>query len=116
MTRDEIIKFYTQVLVHRKKYIAKTMADGDVLGDDSMIDLLGSVLRELKQPQPDPDTGLMKCGCGGKAKMRKGVTKQQEDIWYVKCDKCDVATAECFWELAAKNDWNGAMGYREADK
>ena len=68
----------------------------------------------LRGPQPDPITGLVPCGCGGKAVMKHRLAKQQEAIWYVRCDKCDVATAECFWELAAKNDWNGAMGWKES--
>lgn len=113
MTRDEIIKYYTQVLDHRKKYIAKNMADGEVLGDDSMIDLLGSVLRELKQPKPDAETGLMPCGCGGKAEIRKW--EWSNDTYIAGCTVCD-ANVDFPYNIDETDkiisDWNRAMGRR----
>ena len=67
------------------------------------------------RPQPDPDTGLMPCGCGGKA---------MHMVWpdenfpnglrlYVICGECMTETSG-FNETKenAANRWNRAMGWR----
>ena len=71
--------------------------------------------------QPDPITGLVPCGCGGKAIIEKGINYHSG--YYVICEKCECnigldrddflrpfgayPTAE-----QAVSDWNRAMGYK----
>ena len=77
------------------------------------IDEAIKALRGTHSTVPDPETGLVPCGCGGKPEIRQWKSSKGEDVWYAICPDCHVATAECFWELAAKNDWNGSHGYKE---
>ena len=59
---------------------------------------------------PDPDTGLVKCGCGGKA-----VYEEFFDGFFnidrVTCETCGIKvdTAEA---RQAKSAWNTAMGWK----
>ena len=77
--------------------------------------------------QPDPITGLVPCGCGGKAKY---IEEYDDDnvFWahenYVGCPDCYASSAhittskhgyskamEAEIKLKLKNAWNTAMGY-----
>ena len=58
MTRDEIIEYYTHLLERREK---NSQIVDDSFVKDSLTDLFESVIRELKQPQPDSETGLIPC-------------------------------------------------------
>ena len=59
----------------------------------------------LSGPTPDPDTGLVPCGCGGKAEVGDG------NIAF--CGRCGITTLEQFTQEDAKSEWNRAMGWRE---
>lgn len=66
------------------------------------------------RPQPDTATGLMPCGCGGKAVMVKDKTLYSgRDLdWYiVRCPKEHAYTGGSFSEKEARMDWNIAMGW-----
>jgi hypothetical protein len=52
--------------------------------------------------QPDPITGLMPCGCGGKAEIGQ--------YCEVTCDKCGASVPANYTEADAKEAWNRAMG------
>ena len=67
----------------------------------------------LRGPEPDPDTGLVPCGCGGKARLlRKPIGNWVDHK--IACDSCTIETA---WVAGkdsanmAKIEWNTAMGY-----
>ena len=75
-------------------------------------------------PQPDPDTGLVPCGCGGKAHIinSSGYSRRL----YVECDSCAIVLGvEATGDGALQGiyryddqiikDWNQAMGYREEE-
>lgn len=53
-------------------------------------------------PQPDPKTGLMPCGCGGKAEYTDNATAV--------CMWCGISTLENFNDADAAKVWNRAMG------
>lgn len=62
--------------------------------------------------KPDPETGLMPCGCGGKAifwgHKRKGL---------LRCDNCGIQTKEITadvddWFEVLHKQWNTAMGWK----
>ena len=58
-------------------------------------------------PQPDPITGLVPCGCGGKAMIH-----ECHNLSYViYCDKCKIETNYQLTADTAKDAWNTAMGY-----
>lgn len=68
-------------------------------------------------PQPDPATGLVPCGCGGKA-----ILFHQPDIegpgsdgdrWAVFCEKtCGMETSDLTSREYAVETWNTGMGYK----
>ena len=62
----------------------------------------------IKRPQPDPDTGLVPCGCGGAAVDNVGI-----DYRYgYKCQKCGIETMAGPNRDCAKEVWNTAMGWK----
>jgi hypothetical protein len=60
--------------------------------------------------QPDPITGLVPCGCGGKA-VEVGCKNASE--WTYECNACGVKTKSQPNNAWAKQDWNTAMGWKE---
>ena len=64
------------------------------------------MLSALHSPQPDPITGLVPCGCGGKAIMLC-------DLEYaVACEKCLINLPYAFdTKELARQAWNTAMCY-----
>ena len=63
----------------------------------------------LRGPQPDPITGLVPCGCGGKAMIHE--CHNLSHVIY--CDKCKIETNYQLTADTAKDAWNTAMGYKE---
>ena len=90
--------------------------------DQDISELLGW-LWKLKPATPDPTTGLVPCGCGGKAEIVKTYDENSwTNIVHVACKKCKIhitftAPAELRGTDALKEDakaaWNRAMGYKE---
>ena len=70
-------------------------------------------LAALRGPQPDPDTGLVRCGCGGKAEIRKW--EWANDTYIAGCTVCD-ANVDFPYDIDETDkiisDWNRAMGRR----
>jgi hypothetical protein len=82
---------------------------------------IDTAIAALRGPQPDPITGLVPCGCGGKAILEKGINYHSG--YYVICEKCECnigldrddflrpfgayPTAE-----QAVSDWNRAIGWK----
>ncbi len=63
----------------------------------------------LRGPQPDPKTGLVPCGCGGKAGFHYSVIVDND--CYVECGICGGHTMVALSEDKARDAWNTAMGY-----
>jgi hypothetical protein len=59
-------------------------------------------------PQPDPETGLVPCGCGGKAIAHHG-----NYFFSVRCPICNTSTHLLCDPEEVKKMWNTAMGYKE---
>ena len=72
-----------------------------------------TVIVALRGPQPDPDTGLVRCGCGGKAEIRKW--EWANDTYIAGCTVCD-ANVDFPYDIDETDkiisDWNRAMGRR----
>jgi hypothetical protein len=91
----------------------------------------------LRRQTPDPETGLVPCGCGGVPKLHKTVLSGtygidhfsghcfSSMIHWVECARCGVKTEShfpgvplyqarpvCPSEKEATDAWNAAMGYK----
>lgn len=63
-------------------------------------------------PQPDPITGLVPCGCGGKAILFHQPDIEDGDRWAVFCEKtCGMETSDMTSLEYAVETWNTGMGY-----
>ena len=61
---------------------------------------------------PDPSTGLVPCGCGGKAELFRAI-KPQDGTSFVQCTNCTVCTGVFVDEEKTRSEWNRAMGCRD---
>ena len=102
MTREQLIDYLESVLSPSGR--AVTVADFNLIPD---------ILSALRGPQPDPDTGLVPCGCGGKAEIRKW--EWANDAYIAGCTVCD-ANVDFPYDIDETDkiisDWNRAMGRR----
>ena len=89
--------------------------------DDSRADVLTEAVEmacnSLRGPVPDPSTGLVPCGCGGKAQVWPSDPTQFTKIitdYEVGCTECAMTTG---WVRGKQENamkvWNTAMGYKE---
>ena len=100
MNREEVIEVLTNAL--------------DGLGtawivDEAISAAIKLLAADTNVARKDPITGLVPCGCGGKAKYI-----EEYDKFYtvrVECPQCYVATCATCDEEHATHDWNRAMGY-----
>ena len=79
--------------------------------EDQNLRFIGGYIREavsaLCAPAPDPITGLVPCGCGGKA------TRSYSSIGCVVfCSTCGCTTKSVFFASEAVKVWNTAMGWK----
>ena len=111
MTRDEAI----DVLKNSIWYYPPDVTSDEYDDRTDVYIAAEMAIEALKQqPQPDPETGLMPCGCGGKAKEAKEETSIDEIggdyISRVFCEECGIATEYYSDGNVAFLDWNRAMG------
>lgn len=79
--------------------------------DQDISELLGW-LWKLKPATPDPKTGLVPCGCGGKAVIHHDWSEGNKDwVYGVACDECDIGFYCVYDHFEAVTRWNTAMGY-----
>ena len=84
----------------------------DITAED--IEAFDMAIAALRGPQPDPDTGLVRCGCGGKAGFHYSVMMRDNDC-YVECGVCGEHSKVALSEDKARDAWNRAMGWREKE-
>ena len=92
-----------------KEWLARAALQGLIPGD-VVAGELQKIVKAFSGPTPDPDTGLVPCGCGGKARLY-----ELDDDFYlvrVECSQCYVATRATYNEERATHDWNTAMGWK----
>ena len=117
MTREEAAEF-TRKLLERAEINAFPGKPKRI--NNIPVFYFEAVLSALRGPQPDPITGLVPCGCGGKAAVKKGVNHRSG--YYVICEKCECNIGldrDDFLrpygayptEEQAVSDWGTAMGY-----
>lgn len=80
------------------------------------MDALRMAINALQPPTPDPETGLVPCGCGGELELHKrplsnyGKDKDKYQYW-VFCRKCHLSTMDYLSADLAKYYANKAMGW-----
>ena len=87
------------------------------------MDAFRVAIKALRGPQPDPDTGLVPCGCGGVLELRarpipwpetyqKGMVTNTKMQYWVFCRKCHWSTMDYLSKELAVQHANRAMGFR----
>ena len=105
-----------------EKYRDGILSGGISVSYDDLMIALDASIAALRGPQPDPDTGLVPCGCGGSAAYHISYDgKAWSTTVKVACNKCLINVAfSALYELRgeealaddAKNAWNTAMGWK----
>lgn len=103
MTREEAIQFLKNIYEVR-------LFEGklDYLEHIKMHEVI-EILSEETSPVPDPDTGLVPCGCGGKPE--EGGLLFDTGDYFTSCRECGTL-AWCVTQKDANKAWNTAMGWR----
>ena len=109
MTKDEAILLYTG----KAKMISRIIDSKKLGSDDPEIlswwecNLIQheELIEALKGPQPDAETGLMPCGCGGKAELCP-----VNDYYTARCERCRITSD--YYKTAKETiaAWNKALG------
>ncbi|NLG11396.1 MAG: hypothetical protein GX562_07710 [Coriobacteriaceae bacterium] len=123
------MKDYTQVERDNAALTIREYAFGQmnilrILGDEdaenNLQEAINMAIAALRGPQPDPDTGLARCGCGGKAKIWPSDPTQFTHVitdYEVGCTECAMTTG---WVRGKQENamkvWNTAMGWKGGSK
>ena len=103
MTRDEA----AEVL----KHLVDRFYDKYMWSDENVEAL--TAIAVLRGPQPDPETGLVPCGCGERVSIAfYPAWAGKPDLYQVDCFSCHVGTRPCQTAEQAKAAWNTAMGHK----
>jgi hypothetical protein len=78
---------------------------------EEFAEAIDEAIKALSGPVPDPETGLVPCGCGGKAEIAG--SSGDADYYSIICVECDIDTDSYEKKEDAKAAWNRAMGYKE---
>lgn len=119
MERKALIEAYEIALIDLKKGLDRNQDFRSQARMRSKIQFIEATLEGLQSAQDidvlikDPDTGLVPCGCKGKAIL---LTDRTCDAvkYAVACEECFIGLPFAFDDPeAAKRAWNRARGYRE---
>ena len=103
MTREEAIE------VLRNRYYSGVTRSRT---DDEWRMATDTAIAALRGPQPDPENGLVPCGCGGRAQMVVNGWKEFSAF----CPDCGFESAQYPSEEDVKIKWNCSRGVKGADK
>jgi len=79
--------------------------------DKRFRDAMHMAAAALRGPEPDPETGLVPCGCGGKAEICG--SSGDDESYSLECWECGTSSRCYDTKKEAKAAWNRAMGYKE---
>ena len=108
MTREQAIYEFNREL--NRPYPGATTATHESTRLESAMIYAISALRE---PVLD-ENGLVPCGCGGEAHLWPD--GRESRTYHVVCCECRASAHYFVNEQEAKDAWNRAMGYKEADE
>ena len=113
MTRDEAVGWLNEII--------QRSADCDRMSiDDERVQAIMVARDVLEAMAPDAETGLMPCGCGGKARIEESPFSDDVDniglkIYMVGCTDCIIGFEGYFTSNEdAQEHWNTAMGHADA--
>lgn len=106
MTREDLIRELSAVIEKEKDTKYHTFVTNL---REMAEDCLKYVKKSALIPQPNPETGLVPCGCP----RSYVVFTFDKEGKYIRCVSCKIRTASYTNYREAKIDWNAAMGYRE---
>ena len=78
----------------------------------NLAEALPLAIEAMSRLLTDPETGLVPCGCGGKA-YTADWSLFRGHLYSVHCLDCNVQTDHCESQKEAKVRWNTARGYKE---
>ena len=104
MTREEHIAAL-------EKYRDGIISGGISVPYDDLMIALDASITALLGPQPDPETGLVPCGCGGKAETHE-LYGDFSGTYMTDCKKCATGTTQYNTKKEAQDAWNTAMGWK----
>ena len=117
MTRDEAI----EVLKNSIWYYPPDVTSDEYDDRTDVYIAAEMAIEALKQqPQSDPETGLMPCGCGGVPEYQIQTARFQHEV-SVGCPKCFASSAHAIAQhdqpveglkMIARENWNTAMGWK----
>ena len=113
MNREEAVKILSAKADYQRMILGKYNQDVTLLPDAKTLQALEMGISALLGPQPDPITGLVPCGCGGKAKVWPDGVKDR--TYHVVCGRCRTGGPHCETPGQATQAWNRAMRYREVE-
>ena len=105
--RGEVVKSLSELREAYRKY-----GGGEIHSYNNKLIAFDAAIDVLRGPVPDPETGLVKCGCGGKA-YTADWSLFRRHLYSVHCLDCNAQTDHCETIKIAKARWNRAMGYKE---
>ena len=107
MTREEAIQFIKNI--HESRLYEGKL---DYLEHNKMLEAIETL---SEGTTPDPETGLVPCGCGGVARV--AVQYAYPDERRVFCERCGLTT---IWLSAPMSvlqfHWNRAMGWKGGEE
>jgi hypothetical protein len=78
-------------------------------------DALDTAIAALRGPVPDPETGLVRCGCKTVAFLGHGVDGEMDE-YFVSCGKCGMSTDNYNDKNKAIQEWNLAMSGQTSEQ
>jgi hypothetical protein len=106
--REEAVKSLSELREAYRKY-----GGGEIHSYNNKLIAFDAAIDVLRGPVPDPVTGLVDCGCGGKAYMADWSLFNNRHLYSVHCLDCNTQTDHCETKKIAKARWNTACGYKE---
>ena len=116
MTREEAAQVLQEQIEFIEDCQAYSMLTKSMYEDGyKRMDAYKLAIAALRGSQPEPDTGLMPCGCGGKAKIWPSSLRQDMTTDHaVVCTECAIVTG---WVRGKQENavrvWNTAMGWKD---
>lgn len=77
----------------------------------SAVEAMEIAIAVLRGPVPDPETGLVPCGCGGKVETHE-LFGEYSGTYMTDCKKCATGTTQYNTKKEAQDAWNTAMGWK----
>ena len=111
MTREEAAVYIAETFEWVMREYENHRADRTMM--QKTTEAFDVAIAALHGPEPDPETGLVPCGCGERVSIAfYPAWAGKPDLYQVDCFSCHVGTRPCQTAEQAKAAWNTAMGHK----